>query len=258
VAVSIPPYSWETPTFRVLVGVSLGAMLGVGWLVAALLRRRRIVRVLQQRHALELERSRIARDLHDSLGASLTEISMLTRATRVAGSRSGLTAASLQSIGDKAAEAVESLDGIVWAVDPQMDTLRAFVNYVLGFSREYLEAAGLRLRSEIPTDLPDFKMSATMRHHLLCAIKEALNNAVRHAQASAVTLSLSLSKHELTFTVADDGKGTLAARSEAGRGLENMRERMTQVGGVCSLDSLPEGGMRVVFRVPSSGENQMP
>jgi signal transduction histidine kinase len=230
---------------------------GAAWLGRVALQRRmqRQIARMEQEHALERERTRIARDLHDDIGAGLTEIAMQSDWVR-RDLLQGPTADTQRRIGrvcQAAVELVRSVDEIVWAVNPANDTVKRFVNYLVQSTEQTLDAAGLRVRFEVPPDLPDTPLAGTTRHYLFLAVREALNNAIRHAQAELVRLEVCLADAALQIAIADNGCGFDPAQAEADgthEGLDNMRRRMAELGGHFELTSRPGSGTRVELRVP--------
>ena len=221
---------------------------GIGWLLARQRANHRIAR-LQLRHAQETERARIARDLHDDLGASLTEISLLA----------GLSAEeappsphrqSLETIAARAQTVAGTLDEIVWAVDPRHDTAASLVEYLSSWGQEFLSRAGIHLRLDIARDLIDFPMEAERRHALFLAVREALHNIMKHSGASVAWLRMRGTPQNLLVVVEDTGKGFDPATIRRGNGLENYQERMKACGGAVSLTTAPGEGTRLEFRIP--------
>lgn len=218
-------------------------------------RMRRKVDALERAHALERERARIARDLHDEIGAALTEIAMQADAVRheVADVASPDALQLTDGICRSAVSLVRSVDAIVWAVNPANDTLNRFAAYLVQSTEQFLDAAGLSMRFQVPSPLPDTPLAGTIRHRLLLAVREALNNVVKHARAHAVTLSLRLADDALAIMIEDDGIGFDRARPPADAehdGLENMQARMREIGGTCTIDTAPGTGTRIVLRLP--------
>lgn len=231
-AVHILPHVWETAWFRGLVVIAvLGTAFGIGVMITRARARLKLLHLRVQTAQL-IERERIAQDLHDDLGASLTEISLIA----------GLAAeeantAKIPVIADKARQLVSTLDEIVWAVNPRHDTLSSFVEYLTASAAELLEAAGIALRLDIAPGLPELPLDSAQRHALLLAAREALNNAVKHSHATEVRLSLKLQDTDLHITVQDNGHGLPSLPSSQSEGLRNMRARMEAIGGTCSLTS---------------------
>ena len=245
---------WETTSARagmILLGIAAvaGVVRGlVLWRVRARIRR------LTQSRELERERARIARDMHDELGANLTHIEMIgefadEEAPEVARER-------LREVAAIARQTVDSLDEIVWAVNPRYDTLSALVEYLGMFAASFLASVKIRCKIELPEELPSRPLSAGVRYHLFLAVKESLNNAAKHAGAALVRLRVEWDGGRLRVEVADDGSGFDAeGASRAGsNGLLNLRERMAELRGECRIESAPGRGTRVVLELPLSPE----
>jgi signal transduction histidine kinase len=206
----------------------------------------------EQQRVVEEERSRIARDLHDDLGSSLTEVSMLADAG--AGTPPMLEKADkrFQTIGDKARALVNALDVIVWLVNPQKDVLPLLVGYLGSYAEEYLTAAGLACRLKIPQEIPALRVTAHVRHNVFLAVKETLNNIVRHAHASEVRIEMAADVDQLKIIIADNGQGFDAAKPASGNGLMNLQDRLAGIGGQCQIASLRNGGTTVTHILPLS------
>ncbi|MHA3774024.1 sensor histidine kinase [Verrucomicrobiota bacterium sgz303538] len=247
VAVQVLPHIWETAWFRVGMGCLAGAVaVGVGWGVARARMRRRLEQ-LQLQTAREKERARIAQDLHDDLGASLTEISMLAHlATEERHENDGERSA-LPEIASKAHALVGALDEIVWAVNPRHDTLASLADYLAAFAAEFLDTAGIVLRLEIARNLPEVPLDTEQRHGVFLAVREALNNVVKHSDAAEVWLRLRIEQRLLEITIEDNGHGFSSAASDLSDGLRNMRQRLMTLGGECRIDSTAGRGTSVCF-----------
>ena len=249
---AVQPYFWQTWWFRALAAAAL--LGGGGWLVrtASVRRLRRKLQRLLEQHAVEKERSRIAQDIHDELGANLTRIALLTEVGQKHRGDPQQVAADLGKISATAREAVRAMDAIVWAVNPRNDSLDHFANYVSQFAEEFFRPTSIRCRLDVPADLPEHPLSTEARHHLFLAVKEALNNVVRHSGASEVWLRLRMENGELRITVADNGHGIAAAATNAGRhdGLGNIRKRIEDLGGRFELATNPSSGTSLELRLP--------
>ncbi len=252
---AVQPYVWQTWWFRALAAAAL--LGGGGWMVrtASVRRLRRKLRRLLEQHAVEKERSRIAQDIHDELGASLTHIALLTEVGRKHRDNPEEVAANLGKISVTAREAVRAMDAIVWAVNPRNDSLDHFANYVSQFAEEFFRPTSIRCRLDVPADLPEHPLSTEARHHLFLAVKEALNNVVRHSGAGEVWLRLSMEDAGLKITVADNGHGIAPATTNPGRhdGLGNIRKRIEDLGGRFELTTHPSSGTSLVLRLPLPG-----
>jgi len=254
----IEPHLWETWWFLLGLGIFLAG--GVALVARTLFTRklRRQMELLEQQQAVERDRARIARDIHDDLGAGLTQIALLTELTRRASPEA--LPGRLNQISETARELTGAMDEIVWAVNPQNDTLDGFAIYLCKFGQEYLSVAGIRCRLDVPVQLPSVALPAETRHHLFLAVKETLHNIVKHAQASEVWLKLSVSEAGLTVVVQDNGRGfgdgsanggmPVIGRLASGNGLPNLAQRLATIGGQACLTSGQGGGVRVELTAP--------
>lgn len=204
---------------------------------------RRSMDRLASQHALERDRARIARDMHDDLGARLTRISLLT-ALADRGLRTGHaeeTGGHLRSLAALSREVVSALDEIVWAVAPENDTLDHLGTYLCRFADEFFAGTAVRCRFRIPAVLPVIPLSAEVRHHLYLAVKEALNNILKHAAPCDALLEIRLDPAALVLTVSDTGPGCDPAAGTSGNGLRNLQRRLHDIGGTCTLHSTAAG-----------------
>ena len=182
-AFSVLPFFWQKWWFR-SAGV-LGVLLATAWAVRHETRRRMQHRfvLLEQERAIEEERTRIARDIHDDIGANLTRITLLSQSMPAGLDRSAEAADILQQIFGTAREITHSLDEIVWAVDPRHDSFESLICYMAKFAQDFLGAAHVACRLDLPVRVPDIALGTDIRHHLFLAFaKEALNNAVKHGR----------------------------------------------------------------------------
>ena len=249
VAFTVLPHFWETWWFKVVaVSVSIAVI------ILALRRRYRLsMERLKRENEVEQERSRIARDLHDDLGTSLTQIIMLSSLANRDQTPPEKARQLIEQVGGRSKEMVTALDEIVWAVNPKNDTLVALVRYLGHFAEEMLQPAGIRCRLDIPHGLPAHPLSAEVRHHLFLAFKEALNNCIRHSGASLVQLGVDLKPDEVIISIKDDGRGfdpESGPSEEDGDGLTNIPGRMADIGGHAEIQSAPGRGTTVTLRLP--------
>ena len=253
-ALEVLPHFWQRWWFRIVVGAgAVSAIIGVVLLATRRRVRRKLDRLDRQR-ALERERTRIARDIHDDLGASLTRITMLSHPPHDEPERPEEAAANLGVIYQTARELTRALDEIVWAVNPQHDTLDSLATYLGKFAQDFLRPAGIRCRLEMPLQLPALPLTAEVRHNLFLAVKEALNNVVKHSGASEARITLTLQPAAFALTVEDNGCGFTPAppgvdRVAGGNGLVNLRRRLEEIAGQCDLRSAPGGGTRLSFTI---------
>jgi signal transduction histidine kinase len=189
--------------------------------------------------------------MHDHVGARLTHIALISEQAR---RESGLTPAVAEKIATISAtthEVAQTLDEIVWAVEPSNDTVAGVIDYLSQYCSEYATAADIQLKQDLPEKIPAGTMSSVARHNLVLAVKEALNNAIKHALASEIELRAELETDTLRVQITDNGRGFLLEESRAhGNGLRNMEKRLISTGGRCQIDSRASGGTKVTFELP--------
>lgn len=207
---------------------------------------------VEQQRLMEQERSRVAQDLHDELGSSLTEISML-------GARAGATATTddrrkhyVEQMSGKSREMVATLDEIVWAMNPRHDSLASLVSYFCLYADRFLGLAGIAWRLESAPAPDDFVVDSRHRHQLFLAFKEGLTNVVRHSGATEVRLGIRREAGEVRVSIADNGRGLpTGRRTEEMDGVANMRTRLEKLGGRFEITSEPDRGTTLRFFLPA-------
>lgn len=247
IPVTIAAAWWQTWWFRVGGSAVLVALAVV--IVRQRTHRRLRARLaeLERVGAIERERARIARNIHDDLGSGLIRISLLTQT-----SGNGDPRAQLSRIYATVSLLLRSMDEIVWAVNPKNDDLESLTNYIVEYAQGFLTDAGIRCRVAAPEVLPTQAVPAQFRHHLFLSCKEALNNVVKHARASAVTVEVRAEAGRLVLIVADDGcgfDGPVPSAGAARNGITNMRARLASLGGSCEVASC-ETGTTITFSAP--------
>lgn len=247
-----PPF-WRTWWFLSAVSLALlASIIGIVHYVSTQKLQRQLA-ALRQKEALEKERARIARDIHDQVGASLTQVSLLGELVESDKESPEEIEQHAKQICQTALETTRALDEIVWTVNPSNDTLDGLITYICKNAQDYLEVAGLRYRLETPPELPNAPISPEVRHNVFLASKEAVTNVVRHAQASEVRIRLRLNANFFTLEIEDNGRGLGGMNPEAAQrrnGLRNMRKRMEDVGGAFAMEPGAEGGTRVTLKAP--------
>ena len=273
ISFTVKPFFYETWWFDALVAtLSVIAIVVTVRRIATRKYRQKLAR-LEQQHAIERDRARIAKDIHDDIGAGLTQITLLTELARREPEQ---TPSHLDRISGSARQLTRAMDEIVWAVDPQHDTFNGLMDYISAYAEDYLRVAAIRCRMDLPNTLPAVRIEAEVRYNLFLAVKEALNNIVKHAQATEVWLRLRIETHSFTLVVEDNGRGLPAAgadgnavktedgnghpqssvpdsRLNSGAGLSNLEKRLATIGGKCVITSAPGCGTRVEMTFAVSG-----
>ncbi len=247
----VEPHFWQTRWFQAFSILAVTGLISLATWYVSRSRYRLALQRARAAHALEEERSRISRDMHDEVGASLTEISILSELAR-----RGATVQSthLERIGDKSRATLDAIGEIVWAIDPQNDRGERLVAYLRSYAGEFLDNVGLRATLSFPESEQVFDVSADFRRSVFLILEEALANTARHAGASAVDVTLRVDGSRLLLSIVDDGRGfSSVSVTEPGNGqdgLNNMARRASALGGTLQIVSAPGNGTRVVLDVP--------
>jgi signal transduction histidine kinase len=198
---------------------------------------------------LEQERLRIAHDIHDDLGARVTQISLLSAMAQENPAFPEKARADFDKVSKMSRELVSALYETVWAVNPENDNLEALGNFLCQMVKQLCEQTQLRCRFHV-MDLPhQIQVSSQTRHNISLAVKEAVHNIIKHAGASEVTIRMFYSDGFLDVSVHDDGTGFAPADNISGNGLSNMRQRLHNVGGSCFVESASGQGTTVRMRL---------
>jgi len=243
---------WETWYLRGAVGLALAGAIAFGVRKFSHRRLRARLERIKRESAVERERTRIAQNLHDDLGAGLTRVSLLTQ-----DDDPGNATAQMEKIYTVVSGLTRSMDEIVWAVNPKYDNVDDLAYYIGNYAQAFLGDAGIRCRILTPGPEAAHKLTSQMRHHLFLCCKEALTNVVKHAGATEVSLGIRVDERWLVVAVADDGSGispralmATPGKSGRGNGLANMKARMAELGGSCDVLSNSPRGTLVRFFVP--------
>ncbi|MBI5800849.1 MAG: ATP-binding protein [Verrucomicrobia bacterium] len=250
-AFTVTPLYWQTGWFRL--GAASAFTLGLVALVryVSFRRLRAKLQRIEQEAAVHRERARIAKDIHDDLGASLTQISLLGDLVEQDLSSPEKAGEHARTLSRTARQLMKTLDETVWAVNPRNDTLAHLLDYTGQFAVDFLRVAGVRCRVDFPLQPPARAVAAEVRHHLFLVVKEALHNVVKHARATEVRLRATVSEQTFQLSVEDDGQGFSSAPDNAlADGLRNMQQRLAEIGGTCQITSRPGQGTRVQVELP--------
>ncbi len=254
-----PP--WWTPSRLI---VALG---GAGCLVVILLlwswslrkqveHQTRIIGKKNRIEAANAERARIARDLHDEIGANLTHISILSTLAAMPATDMETARRHNTELVGVARQTILAFDETIWSINPKNDTLRSLSHYIFRRAEEILAPANLAYHFDLDESQPDRFLPPQRRHGLLLAVKEALHNIIKHAGASHVDIRCTVERGRFVVGVSDNGRGFDASgipapsQGRKGSGLDNMRGRLADLGGECLIESRTGGGTSILFRLP--------
>ena len=264
--VVISPPIWRQPIF-LAISIFLVILLAVGssryytWRIM----RHEMARIERQRE-LEQERLRIARDIHDDLGARATQISMLSSMSPNNQAFPDNARADLDRIFNLSRELIAALYQTIWTVSPEYDNLYALGNYICQTADRLCGSAQIRYRLQVENLPRHVQVSSQTRHNIIMMVKESVHNVIKHAKASEVTIKVTFGRNILRISIQDNGCGFEPATAPAGDGLTNMKRRLQDIGGTCVVESQPGQGTTVHMQLliplvqpdsrPRSGTNK--
>lgn len=250
-AFNVLPHFWQRWWFKGLALATVFTVVGGAIRFVERQQFQQKLHLLERQRAVETERTRIAQDLHDDLGASLTEVVLLGELAKQEPLSTPEVKRQMQTLTDKARDVVRLMDEIVWAVNPQNDSLSNLASYLCQFAQEFLRSTPVRGRFDMMDGLPALPVSAQARHNVFLTVKEALHNVIKHAEASEVWLRI---RHEnccLSISIEDNGRGFELDQVPATRcGLPNMRKRLEKVAGRMNIQSRRGTGTVVSLELP--------
>ncbi len=253
---TVLPFFWETLWFR---SGSAAATLGFAVWGASFVSQRKVRRrlaELERQRAVDLERARIARDIHDDVGSALTQLTLLGSPIEEdlgPDAAPGSANPRFGQIADLSREIVGKLDELVWTVNPRHDTTVGLVDYLTHHAEATLTPRGLRLHYRVDSGVAVVPIIAERRHQLFLAYKEAIANVIKHSGATEVFLRIRVKEAILEIEVEDNGRGFEPDKvNSTSEGLGNMRQRLVGIGGTCKIQNVPAGGICVQFRLPLS------
>jgi len=244
-----PPW-WQTWWFRAALVLVLTAIIMLA--IRSYIRRRLEVQrtLLEKKQAIEKERTRIATDMHDDLGAGLSRIKFLSETIGIKKQQQLPIEEEITSIREYSHEMIDKMGEIVWALNEKNDSLSDLLAYTRSYAVQYLLQAGIRCTVDTPENFPILFVSGEFRRNIFLTIKETLHNIVKHAQAGCVRISMDTGR-ELTIIIQDDGIGFDRGQIRPfSNGLANMQQRITDIGGHLLIQSRSEEGTLIKIIAP--------
>lgn len=238
VSIIISPPFWKRWWFISLVILALAILFfSVVKYIAQRNLKEKILR-LEKEQAIEKERNRIARDMHDDLGSGLTKIAILSEVAKTQLLQPDKAKAQLENISVSSRELVDSMQDIIWVLNPKNDTLESLASYVREYALKFFEPFESAVQFNYPENIPIVKLTEEQRRNIFLVIKESFNNIAKHAWCNTVKLQLQKKDSSIIFIIEDDGKGFDISNTRAfGNGLQNMKTRMLQVNGTYDITS---------------------
>ncbi|HVU26275.1 MAG TPA: sensor histidine kinase [Verrucomicrobiae bacterium] len=247
--VIVPQPFWKEPRFYAAISFAIIVLMIVVFRYIIRRRMRAELLRLENQRALEQERLRIAHDIHDDLGARVTQISLLSAMSHDNTTFPEKARTAFDQISKMSRELVSALYQTVWAVNPENDNLDALENYLCQMVLQLCEPAQLRCRFHAENLPRDITISSQTRHNITLAVKEAVHNVIKHSKASEVTIHMTFVDCLLTISVADNGCGFEISADSTGNGLANMKRRMEDIHGTCTVASQIGKGTTVYLRI---------
>jgi signal transduction histidine kinase len=240
-----------------VLALALLALAGLAaWAARYLSHRRLRLRLsnLERSEEMSRERMRLAQDMHDEIGSKLARISFLSEVVKTEVKGFLRHAEVVDSLAKTARDLLQSLDRMVWAVNPRNDSLESLASYLNRYASEYFQCTSIVCQLAIPSNLPVMPLSAEIRHNIFLAFEECLANAMKHSGADLVTVALTLTHRLLQISITDNGTGFDLGQDpgppgmpaeEDRLGLSGLRRRMHAIGGSCEIESKPGQGTRI-------------
>ena len=237
---------WQTGWFHLL----LVSVCGLIFLFCIALLAQLALQSKEQR-LLHLERARIARDIHDDVGTRLTKLVLQGEVAQTTQPANSAARQQLDMICEGLRGVLGAMDEMLWAVNPRHDTLANFIAYICDYAQTFLQNSKIQCLLDVESDIPPLNFDLPLRRSLLMVVKEVLNNAAKHSDASRLLLKIYRNGQKLVVIVEDNGRGFDLNQAKQDRnGLTNLFQRMSEAGGECKIVTRPGAGCRVEFNVP--------
>ncbi|MDR2463864.1 MAG: sensor histidine kinase [Verrucomicrobiales bacterium] len=240
---------WQKTWFQTIAALAVILVIALTmWRVFHANAQRRLHKI-KQAAALDQERLRITRDIHDDLGARLTHLSLISERAKEHAESPAMAREDFERIAGLTRRLVTTLHETIWTINPERDNLESLVTFLCQMTQSLCEPAGILCRLEIPAENQPIPLSSEMRHQICMAVREAVNNAVKHSGAREITLGVRRDGAAMEITVADRGNG-LPPDAPGGNGMTNMKRRVESIGGSMELQSVTGSGTVLRFRFP--------
>ncbi len=238
-------YDWLYFLTAVLL-VIISAILLTRYLVQRKLRKK--IRAFEEQERLDRERQRISREMHDDIGAGLTQIIMMSESAKHNKSATGNR--ELEDIADTSRRLVSSMSEIIWSLNPENKTLDQLFAYMREQLHKQLEYSEISYTLDLPEGYGTVQLRNEQRRNILLVTKEMVNNAIKYSGASSLSISASVTGQQVIFTVTDNGRGFDSQELSGGNGLRNIRHRVEELGGQLELRTSPGEGCYYRYVIP--------
>jgi len=248
----LPPW-WQTWWFRSLVLLMIAAIIYYIFLqrTQRLLAIQRIE--IEKKQALQTERERISRDMHDDLGSGLSAIHLLSNyLSDNAEEKYPEFTSEVNKIRKSSEDLNQSIREIIWTVNTKDDTLSSLALFIRRYAHELQENAKIPIHVQMENPMPEIQLNGVQRKHLFLCVKEAINNAIKHGKPEVINVNIQIeNENMISIKIQDNGKGFDLGQSNqrnSGNGLKNIKERMGEIGGLAQFES-GEKGTTVLLQI---------
>ncbi len=199
-------------------------------------------RVIEKQKAVEHERARISKDMHDDMGSGLSKIAIMSELLKT-NLKEERETEQVEKISRTAKDLVDSMGQIVWAMNPENDTLENLTAYIRAYTVDFFDESFVECIFTFPDEINTIKLTQQQRRNIFLVIKESLNNILKYAESSEVQIQLFIQSKQLHLIICDNGKGfDISQTRRFGNGLINMKKRMEEVGGEYQIQSILNKG----------------
>ncbi len=238
-------YDWLYFLTAVLL-VIISAILLTRYLVQRKLRKK--IRAFEEQERLDRERQRISREMHDDIGAGLTQIIMMSESAKHNKSATGNR--ELEDIADTSRRLVSSMSEIIWSLNPEYKTLDQLMAYMREQLLGLLDYSGMQYSIELPESSNEIILTNQQRRNILLATKEIVHNAVKHSDAKEIWIKGIIKNNDFEMEIKDNGKGVDVDKVYRGNGLKNIRHRVEEIGGNLLILSEPGEMTKFFYSIP--------
>lgn len=243
-----PPPLWQRWWFYALLLVLAASIVLAIVLLINQRRLKKQLAILEKEQQMDRERQRISREMHDDIGAGLTQITLMSESAKNKGA--GSSTKELDDIAETGRRLVSSMSEIIWSLNPENKTLEQLMVYLREQLNKQLEYAGMEYDLQLTDKGKDITLTNEQRRNLLLVTKEMLNNAIKYSRATHISISIQLDKHTLYGSVQDNGCGFDPLSVHTGNGLRNIRHRIGELGGILDIHTEKGRGSSFRFTIP--------
>ncbi|MBA4318763.1 MAG: hypothetical protein C0412_10220 [Flavobacterium sp.] len=251
ISFEIPPHFWETGLFKISFGILLlGIIIGITRIIYSRKLKHQLY-ILEKQRALEQERLRISRDIHDEIGSRLTKISVLNEAVKDGIDKVPVVRAYTEKISNETKQVIENLDEIIWFINPGNDSIELLGTFLREYIADYFSSTDIVCICDFPDSYPAMQISPEVRRNIVLTVKEITNNIVKHASASKVNTKFDLQEQSILISLEDNGKGFSTQEPHPlGNGLLNIQKRIEEIGGRVIIKSVMSSGTEIQIFLP--------